>query len=72
LLCGDRNITNRASAGGRLVSLTKGATIAWTKELHSKQGILLFWDGSVKEVTNGAVGDAIRIPDGVTNRLAIP
>ena len=40
LLCGDRNITNRASAGSRLVNLTKGATIAWTKELHSEKGYL--------------------------------
>ena len=47
LLSGDRNIVNRAAAGSRLVNLTEGATIAWTREIHSKKGNLCFADGRV-------------------------
>jgi competence protein ComGC len=72
LLCGDRNITNRASAGSRLVSMTKGTTIAWTKALHSEKGNLCFGDGGVQGFTNGAVTTVLQIRDGVTNRLAVP
>jgi prepilin-type processing-associated H-X9-DG protein len=72
LLCGDRNITNRASAGSRLVNLTKGSTIAWTKELHSKQGNLAFGDGNVQGLGNRRVSEVLQIPDGATNRLAVP
>jgi len=72
LLSGDRNIVNRAAAGSRLVDLTKGATIAWTREIHSEKGNLCFADGRVEGVANGSVGARIQIPDGVTNRLAVP
>jgi prepilin-type processing-associated H-X9-DG protein len=72
LLSGDRNITNRLSAGSRLVNLTKGSTIAWTKELHSEQGNLGFGDGSVQGLGNRRVSTVLQIPDGVTNRLAVP
>lgn len=72
LLTGDRNIVNRAAAGSRLVNLTKGATIAWTREIHSEKGNLCFADGRVEGVANGSVGARIQIPDGVTNRLAVP
>jgi len=72
LLSGDRNIVNRAAAGSRLVDLTKGATIAWTREIHSEKGNLCFADGRVEGVANGSVGARIRIPDGVTNHLAVP
>jgi prepilin-type processing-associated H-X9-DG protein len=72
LLCGDRNITNKAPVGSQLVYLTKGATLAWNKELHSKKGYLLFGDGHVDLFNNRAAGAAIRIAAGVTNRLAVP
>ena len=72
LLCGDRNITNRALPGSRLVNLTKGTTIAWTKELHSGQGNLGFGDGSVQGLVNRRVSSVLQIPAGVTNRLAVP
>ncbi len=72
LLSGDRNITNRAPAGSRLVSLTRDDTIAWTKEMHSKQGYLGFGDGRVDSFSNGSVGAAVRIFAGTTNWLAVP
>jgi len=72
LLSGDRNITNRARAGSRLVSLTKADTIAWTKEIHVEKGHLGFGDGRVDSFSNGSVGDAIKIGGGTTNWLAVP
>jgi len=72
LLTGDRNITNRASAGSHLVDMKKGTTIAWTKELHSEQGYLGFGDGRVDGFSNRGVGAGIHMPDGVTNHLAVP
>lgn len=88
VLLGDRNITNRAPAGSRLVPVTKANTIAWTKDLHSGKGYFGFADGRVGLFTNriagvaragGTYGEvaadvsaAIQIPAGVTNRLAVP
>ena len=72
LLCGDRNITNRASAGSRLVALTKADALAWTKEIHSEMGHLGFGGGSVYAFSNTSVGGALKIADGATNRLAVP
>ena len=88
VLLGDRNITNRTPEGSRLVPLTKANRIAWTKDLHSGKGHLGFADGRVGLFTNRIAGvaravgtdgtvaadvsTAIQIPDGVTNRLAVP
>jgi hypothetical protein len=72
LLSGDRNITNRARAGNRLVSLTKADSIAWTKEIHQEKGHLGFGDGRVDSFANGSVAAAVRIGDGTTNWLAVP
>jgi prepilin-type processing-associated H-X9-DG protein len=71
-LCGDRNLTNRAPSGSRFVYLSSTSTIGWTKEIHCKKGHLCFADGHVDGLLNGAVALAVRLPAGVTNRLAIP
>ena len=72
LLCGDRNITNTVRAGSRLVSLTKGDTLGWSKEMHVQKGYLGFSDGRVDSFSNASVGAAIKIGDGTTNWLAVP
>jgi hypothetical protein len=72
LLCGDRNITNRARPGSRLVPLTRADTIGWTKEMHQEKGYLIFGDGRVDSFNNGSVRKAIRIGVGTTNWLAVP
>jgi len=72
LLSGDRNITNKVPAGGRLVSLTKADTIAWTKELHSEKGHLGFGDGRVDSFSNETAGAALKVSDATTNWLAVP
>jgi prepilin-type processing-associated H-X9-DG protein len=72
LLCGDRNLTNKARAGSRFVCLSSTSVIGWTKEMHREKGNIAFADGSVAAFTNGAVGPAVRMPAGITNRLAVP
>ncbi len=72
LLFGDRNITNRAKTGSRLVALTKNHSISWTKDLHSKKGNLGFGDGGVDSFRNGSVGGAVKVAVGMTNWLAVP
>ena len=72
VLCGDRNLTNQPSVGGRLVVVSKGANIGWTKEIHSRRGNLCFGDGRVDGVANGGPLTTVRLPEGITNRLAIP
>jgi hypothetical protein len=72
LLCGDRNITNRAPTSSRLVPLTVGNTIAWTREMRVQKGYVGFGDGRVGSFSNGGVGAAIRTGAGTTNWLAVP
>jgi hypothetical protein len=69
-LCGDRNLTNQPPTGSRLVALSrKDETPGWTKMMHSENGTLAFADGSVDYFANRSVP---RIPEGTTNRLALP
>ena len=72
LLCGDRNLNNKAPAGSRFVCLSSTSVIGWTREIHRKKGYLCFADGSVQGYLNGAAASAARLPSGVTNRLAVP
>jgi len=72
LLCGDRNLKNKAQVGSRFVCVSSTSVIGWTREIHRKKGHLCFADGSVQGYLNGAVGLAVQIPAGVTNRLAVP
>ena len=37
LLCGDRNLTNKASAGSRFVCLSGTPVIGWTRAIHREQ-----------------------------------
>jgi prepilin-type processing-associated H-X9-DG protein len=72
ILAGDRNLSNRPTAGSRLVLITKDSTFGWTSEMHSERGNLLFGDGSVGQFGNRGKQPVFKIPEGVTNRLAVP
>jgi len=72
LLCGDRNLTNTAPVGSRFIRLSTTSTIGWTRQMHREKGNLCFADGSVGGFLNSAVASALRLPSGVTNRLAVP
>ena len=72
MLAGDRNLTNRPPAGSWLIPITKNSFLGWTEEMHFGKGNLVFGDGHVAQYANGSTGTVVNIPDGVTNRLAIP
>jgi prepilin-type processing-associated H-X9-DG protein len=72
VLCGDRNLENKPSAGSRFVCVSSTSVMGWDKQMHREKGNLCFADGSVQGLRNGAVASAIRIPASVTNRLAVP
>jgi prepilin-type N-terminal cleavage/methylation domain-containing protein/prepilin-type processing-associated H-X9-DG protein len=72
LLTGDGNLTNRASPGSPFIKISKAVTLAWTRERHEEKGNVGFGDGSVRAFSNQNVAATIRMPDGVTNRLAVP
>ena len=72
LLCGDRNLRNKALADSRFVRISSTSIIGWNRDMHWEKGNVAFADGSVAAFTNGAVGPAVRMPAGITNRLAVP
>jgi hypothetical protein len=72
VMSGDRNLTNIPSAGSRWVNITTNSTIGWNKEMHSEAGNVVRGDGSASQFTNGSARAVIEVPDGTTNRLAIP
>jgi prepilin-type processing-associated H-X9-DG protein len=72
LLCGDRNLTNKAHPGSRFVCLSTTSVIGWNKEMHREKGNVCFADGRVATITNVAGALAVRLLTGVTNRLAVP
>ena len=72
LLCGDRNLKNKAQVSSRFVCVSSTSVICWTREIHWEKGNFCFADGIVATITNGAGALAVQLPTGVTNRLAIP
>ena len=62
-------ITVMAGSSSRLGRI---AVIGWSKEMHREKGNLCFANAHVAAFINGAVASVVRIPAGVTNRLAVP
>lgn len=72
LTTGDRNLSNPLVPGTRTVVFTTNLTLAWTKEMHSRQGNVAFTDGTVAQFHNGAFtlkreGQEVR-----TDRVLVP
>jgi prepilin-type processing-associated H-X9-DG protein len=71
-LVGDRNITNGLTAKNGTLLLATNQAVGWTKQIHRKEGNICFVDGSVRQFTSAALGQALRSSGLATNRLAIP
>jgi len=69
---GDRNITAGAPVNNGVLELTTNAPVAWTTEMHRKQGNLLMFDGSVQRVDKAGLRNAIANSGSFTNRLQMP
>ena len=73
ILAGDRNLTNPPSPGSRFVEATKTTILGWDANLHHGYGDVAFTDGHVEGLSNRQPRPtAAGMPDGATNRLAIP
>jgi prepilin-type N-terminal cleavage/methylation domain len=73
ILAGDRNLTlNDTPVNPGLVSFTPNFVAGWTKQIHNKQGNVLFSDGSVQQVTTSRLREMMKQTGMATNRFAIP
>ena len=70
LLSGDRNLTNNSLPRNGILVLDPGNAVGWTHELHKLRGGIVFADGSVQSVSNGAFRAVLQ--GNFTNRLAMP
>ena len=70
-LAGDRNLTNSTKAMLPLLVLHTNRVVGWTQHIHVRQGNIGLADGSVQQLSNTRLQEALGW-SGVTNRLAIP
>jgi hypothetical protein len=60
-LGGDRNIaTNGTAVGPGLFPLTTNSPVSWTKEMHVESGDILMSDGSVQQMSQNRLKEAMR------------
>jgi prepilin-type processing-associated H-X9-DG protein len=71
-LAGDRNLTNNVPLEGEIMLLQAGQQIEWTAALHGNEGNIGMADGSVQQMSNERVRQAVKQTGLETNRLAMP
>ena len=77
ILCGDRNIDPVAFEGcsyagfslSRLSSQPGAPMSQWNSQIHSAEGNLLFYDGSVQNTTTAELRAALIGPDGLQSDI---
>jgi len=69
---GDRNLTNGTPLHDGILDLTTNRPSAWTAEMHKKVGNLLLFDGSVAQVNETGLLNAVANSGVSTNRLQMP
>ena len=73
LLAGDRNLTlNKTALKQSLIKLRFGDAVGWTGEIHVNVGSVLMADGSVQQLSQSGLEEALKITGATTNRLAVP
>ena len=72
LLSGDRNLKTRGNPNNHLLSLTTNDLPAWTREMHSDKGNILFADGHVEGMNTVTLRGRVATTGFATNRLAMP
>jgi len=72
-LAGDRHLaTNGTAIGTGSFGLTTNAALSWTKEIHPDHGNILMGDGSVHQMDNARLMQAVRAQEAATNWLVFP
>lgn len=73
ILFGDRNITNGTSIRNGILELSTNHPAGWTAEIHnSKVGTLVLADGSVQQVSQTGLRQALVNSNPFTNRFQMP
>jgi competence protein ComGC len=73
LLAGDRNLTlNKTALKQGLIKLRFGDAVGWTGEIHVNVGNVLMAEGSVQQLSQSGLEEALKITGATTNRLAVP
>jgi hypothetical protein len=73
-LDGDRNLTADNEPENGILKLVPGQPVSWTAAIHVNQGNLGLSDGSVQQVSNSALREALKNSGVATNtwRVALP
>jgi competence protein ComGC len=74
LLDGDRNITVDTEPENGILKVVPGQNVSWTETMHVNQGNLGLSDGSVQELSNSGLRNALQNSGDATNlwRIALP
>jgi hypothetical protein len=74
LLDGDRNITAAAEPENGILKLVPGQPFSWTETMHVNQGNVGLADGSVQQLSNSGLHNALKNSGDSTNtwRISLP
>jgi hypothetical protein len=74
LLDGDRNITGESAPENGILKLVPGQRVSWTSEMHVNQGNVGLSDGSVQQLSNSGLQNALQNSGDATNtwRISLP
>jgi type II secretory pathway pseudopilin PulG len=73
-LDGDRNITGESDPENGILKLVPGQRVSWTQTIHVNQGNIGLSDGSVQQLSNSGLREALRNSGNTTNtwRISLP
>jgi prepilin-type N-terminal cleavage/methylation domain-containing protein len=73
-LAGDRNITGENEPENGILKLTPGGTAGWTSAIHANSGNVGLTDGSVQQLSNSGLRQALKQSGNATNvwRISLP
>jgi type II secretory pathway pseudopilin PulG len=73
-LDGDRNITGENNPENGILKLVPGQRVSWTQTIHVNQGNIGLSDGSVQQLSNSGLREALRNSGNTTNtwRISLP
>jgi type II secretory pathway pseudopilin PulG len=72
ILVGDRNVENGKEPVHSVLELRPELPVHWTEAMHTNQGDILLTDGSVQQISNNGLQNAIKVTDDPINRVALP
>ena len=73
-LAGDRNLKGESEPENGILKLVPGQRVSWTQSIHVNQGNVGLADGSVQQLSNSALREALKNSGEVTNvwRISLP